>query len=133
MLFACFAFMLMSPQGEYSEVTDAEVISMKLNHYFTADKKSHKPDFVWKFTKEGFVLKDGDGKIPAYLAEKLLPDGLKANEIKGKWKLDKGNLVLSSITAGGQDILKDAKVTIYKTAPTVIRIGEVQHVFAIAP
>jgi hypothetical protein len=125
---ACFA------QGEYTKVTEDDVVALRLNHYFTADKKAHWPDFEWTFSDGEFVIKDGDGKIPDYLTKKLLPPGKTASEIRGKWKLedkDGRHLVLSSIKADGKAQKQEASLIIYRTAPTVVRIGDVQHVFEV--
>jgi hypothetical protein len=128
-------------QGQYREVTAEDVLASQLNHYFSADKKSHQPDFTWSFTKDEFILKAGAGAIPADLVKRLLPAGVKADEIRGKWKLisqDGRHLVLTDILAtdsSGGEVLgnKEAKLIIYRTAPTVVRIGDPQYVFGIGP
>ncbi|MEY2613501.1 MAG: hypothetical protein RL069_2313 [Planctomycetota bacterium] len=121
-------------QGQYSPVSEANIVDLTLNHYFTPDKKSHTPDFEWTFTKREFVLKKGKGAIPADLVEKLLPKGATADEIRGQWKLaDKEGqrLVLTEIKAGDKGRNKEVSLSIYKTAPGVVRIGEPQYVFGI--
>ena len=121
-------------QGEYSPVSEANVVVLTLNHYFTPDKKSHVPDFEWSFTKTEFVLKKGMGAIPTDLLEKLLPKGATADKIRGKWKLadkDGQQLVLTEIKAGDKPGNQAVSLVIYKTAPTVVRIGEPQYVFGI--
>jgi hypothetical protein len=123
-------------QGTYGAVTDKEIMAMKLNHYFSADKKSHKADFEWTFTEKGFTIKAGKEKLPAELVEKLLPDGVTADEIRGKWKIDSKDgqqLVLSSIKAKDKPGKKQVSLVLYKTAPTVVRVGEPQYVFGIGP
>jgi hypothetical protein len=125
-------------QGQYREVTSEDVLALKLNHYFTADNKSHQADFAWSFTKDEFVLKSAAGAIPTDLVKRLLPAGSKADEIHGKWKPDGRQLVLTDILAtdkSGGEVLgnKEAKLPIYRTAPTVVRIGEPQYVFAVGP
>jgi hypothetical protein len=126
-------------QGQYREVTAEDVLALKLNHYFTPDNKAHDPDFAWSFAKDEFVLKSAAGAIPADLVKRLLPAGSKAVEIRGKWQLaNSRQLVLTDILAtdkSGGEVLgnKDAKLPIYRTAPTVVRIGEPQYVFAVGP
>ena len=126
-------------QGQYREVTAEDVLALKLNHYFTPDNKGHEPDFAWSFTKDEFVLKSAAGAIPADLVKRLLPAGAKADEIRGKWKLaNSRQLVLTDILAtdsSGGEVLgnKEAKLIIYRTAPTVVRIGDPQYVFGIGP
>lgn len=121
-------------QGQFSPVSEADVVALSLNHYFTPDDKSHEADFEWTFTKTDFVVKKGKGAIPADIIEKLLSKGATANEIRGKWKLaDKGGrrLVLTEIKAGDLAGSKEVNLSIYKTAPSVVRIGEPQYVFGI--
>ena len=119
----------------YSPVSAENVVDLKLNHYFTPDKKSHAADFVWTFTKSEFVLKKGTRAIPADLIDKLLGMGATAEEIRGKWQVladkDGQRLVLTEISAGAKIGRKDVSLSIYKTAPTVVRIGEPQYVFGI--
>jgi hypothetical protein len=120
-------------QGRYTPVTEAQVADLKLNHYFTADGKGHQPDFEWTFTKDEFVVKKGTGQVPADLIGKLLPDGKSSDEIRGKWKLGtkSGELVLSDIKSGEKPGHASVTLPIVKTAPTVVRIGEPQYVFAL--
>jgi hypothetical protein len=121
-----------SAQGRYSPVSEENVMALQFNHYFTPDDKGHEPDFEWTFTMGEFAIKKGKGAIPADLQKKLFAEG--AEEIRGKWKLDgKGgqHLVLSEIRAGDKVKMKEVRLPIYKTAPTVVRIGEPQYVFAI--
>ena len=123
-------------QGQYSPVTDEEVMALRLNHYFTPDDKGHEPDFEWTFAMGEFVMKKGKGAIPAWLREKLVAKGAAADEIRGKWKIESKEgqqLVLTEIKAGGKVGMKEVRLPIYKTAPTVVRIGEVQHGFGIGP
>lgn len=135
LLLLCLALGPVAPlaaQGTYGPVTADEVVKLKLNHYFTADKKGHDPDFEWTFTKTEFVVKKGTGPIPAELLGRLLPDGKTADEVRGTWALDgKGRLALTDIKAGDTAGKKDVSLPIYKTAPTVVRIGETQYVFAL--
>jgi hypothetical protein len=123
----------MDAQGRYSPVTEADVVKLQFNHYFTPDNKGHDPDFEWTFTEKEFVLKKGKGAIPKDLLEKLLPKDVTADEIRGKWKLEaeNGKLVFSDIKAAEKEGNKDVKFRIYRTAPTVIRIGEPQYVFGV--
>jgi hypothetical protein len=127
-------------QGNYSEVTAEDVVALQLNHYFTPDKKGHQPDFDWSFTKDEFVVKSAAGAIPADLVQRLMPAETKATEIRGQWKLAREGgvqLVLTKIVGtdqAGEEVLglKEAKFRIYRTAPTVIRIGEPQYVFGLS-
>jgi hypothetical protein len=130
-----------SAQGNYSAVTAEDVVLLELNHYFTPDRKSHKPDFEWSFTKDEFVIKAAAGAIPADLRERLLPAGGKAEEVRGKWKIayESGvKLVLTEIVGTdrvGEEVLgrKESRLPIYRTAPDVVRIGEPQYVFGVGP
>lgn len=120
-------------QGRYTPVTDENILALKLNHYFTPDQKSHDADFQWSFTKDEFILKKGKGPIPKDLLQKLIDPEESPDEITGKWKLDEKNnkLILTEIKFGKKAGKKECTLTIYKTAPSVIRIGEPQYVFAI--
>jgi hypothetical protein len=124
----------LSAQGQYAPVTAADVVALKLNHYFTPDNQAHQPDFEWTFTETEFALKKKQGDLPADLLRRMLPDSQTAAEIRGKWKLVDRNglhLVLTEIKAGDRTGNKAAFFPIYKTAPTVVRIGEPQYVFGI--
>jgi hypothetical protein len=119
-------------QGPYTPVSEEEMTKLKLNHYFTPDKKGLQPDFEWTFTKGEFLIKKGKAAIPADLRKKLLAGD--AEEIRGEWKLEEKDgrkLVLSDIKVGNKTQMKEVRLPIYKTAPTVVRIGEPQYVFAI--
>ncbi|MBP3957119.1 hypothetical protein J8F10_17785 [Gemmata sp. G18] len=105
-----------------SAVAAADVTGMKLNHYYTPDKKNHEPDFTWTFTKTEFTIKKGAGPIPKHLIEKLLSEGAAADEITGSWKLNDGKLELTDIRAGDKAGKKDVGLRIFKTAPTVVRV-----------
>lgn len=119
-------------QGQYAPVTAEDVPTLKLNHYFTTGQKGGRTaDFEWTFTKDGFTIKKGKAAIPADLLGKLLPETATADEITGKWAVDKGELVLTHIKAGETKGKESVKLRIYRTAPTVVRIGEPQYVFAV--
>jgi|GEM_PF-2267097 len=118
----------------HAPVNETNIVDLTFNHYFTPDKKSHAADFEWTFTKKEFVLKKGTGAIPADLLEKMLPKGSTADEIRGKWRLantEGQQLVLTEIKAGDTSGNEEVSLFIYKTAPTVVRIGELQYVFGI--
>ena len=128
-------------QGEYREVTPEDVLAMKLFHYFTPDESVHEPDFKWCFKKKTFVLTADTGGLPADLQERLLPEGATAREIRGRWRLDDKNgrrLILTDITAKENEDeetefagRKRVRLPIYRTAPSVIRVGHLQYVFSI--
>ena len=118
-------------QGNF-KVTEDDIPKLKLNHYFTDNKKSHDADFEWSFTKTAFTVKKGKGAIPAHVLDTLLPDGATADEVTGNWKFVDGELVLSDIKAGKADGRKEVKLGIFKTAPTVVRVNcPHQAVFAV--
>ncbi|AMV25785.1 hypothetical protein VT84_15415 [Gemmata sp. SH-PL17] len=116
-----------------SAVAAADIPGMKLNHYFTPDKKNHEPDFTWTFTKSEFVIKKGAGPIPKHLIEKLLPEGVTGDEITGSWKLKDGKLELTDIKVGDKAGKKDVSLPVFKTAPTVVRVCDPdQFVFGVS-
>ena len=119
-------------QGKYAPVTADDVPTLQLNHYFTGAKKGGRTaDFEWTFTKDGFTIKKGKAAIPADLLAKLLPEKATADEITGKWKVDAGRLVLTDIRAGETKGKESVELPIYRTAPTVVRVGEPQYVFGV--
>jgi hypothetical protein len=78
--------------------------------------------------------------IPADLRQRLFPADKAptaddAAEIRGRWTLDskKGTLILTEVAADKLAGRKSVKLPIYRTAPTVVRIGEVQYVFSLLP
>ena len=120
----------------YSPVTAVNVQAMKLNHYFDENNKNHDPDFEWTFKDGTFTLKEGKGQIPVDLLKKMLPKDATAKMIEGKWKIVddlKAGIVIefTEIKGDGKAGLEKATYNIYKTAPTVVRIGEPQYVFAL--
>lgn len=115
-------------------VTEAEVANLKMDHYFTPDRKRHDADFEWTFTKTGFVLKKARGPIPADLLGELLSRNTPADEIRGVWRLHKdGSLILTGIKAGEERGKEDATLLLYKSASAIARmdIGESQYVFIV--
>lgn len=124
---------LCAAQGNYAPVTNDDVVTMKLNHYFTKAKKHHERDFEWTFADTGFVIKPATGAIPEDLVEKLLPEGTEPKEITGKWSIDSktGEIVFTDIQAGDFAGREDVRCPLYRTAPTVIRLGDPQYVFAL--
>jgi hypothetical protein len=118
-------------QGDFP-VREADITAMKFLHYYGPDRKFREADFVITFTKDTFTLKKGKAAIPADLLNQLLPKGETADEVAGKWTLKGGKLMLTEIRAGKKEGLKEASLGVYKTAPTVLRIGSVpQYVFAV--
>lgn len=121
-------------QGDYAPVEDEDVLAMRLNRYFTAEKKGREADFEWRFFKDGFVIKSGRNPIPADLQEKLVKKGATVDDISGKWRIEKEGsrrLVLTDIVVGKKPLKTKASFRIYRTAPTVVRVGEPQYVFGI--
>jgi hypothetical protein len=136
-LFASALVSPASPVGKYPPVTSGEVPQLKLHHYHPDRGQMGRPaDFEWTFTKDGFTLRKRMGPIPEDLRKKLLPDGASADEITGTWAIVKGprgeqEIVFTGIRAGDRPGREKATYHIYKTAPTVVRIGEPQYVFSL--
>jgi hypothetical protein len=114
-------------QGNFM-VVEADLPRLKLNHYFTPDKRTHNADFNWTFTKTEFSIKKGTEAIPKHLGDTVLPAGTTAKEITGKWELKDGKLKLTEIMADGKATEMDASLPIFKTAPTVVRICDPNQV-----
>lgn len=73
----------------------------------------------------------GRGRCSTLLSRSL---AMAADEIRGLWKLEGGEgqrLVLTEIKAGDKIGKDNVSLRIYKTAPTVVRIGEPQFVFGV--
>jgi hypothetical protein len=119
----------LSAQGNF-DVKDEHIAGMKLNHYFTADNKHRTPEFAWEFVKDGFTVKKGKNAIPTHITDQLLGAGVTADEITGKWKLADGKLELTGIKAGDKAGKEKVSLTVFRTAPTVVRVNAPsQHVF----
>lgn len=118
-------------QGTYHPVNSEDVVAMKFNHYFKIDQTHHEADFEWSFCRDEFVIKNGRQAIPADLCERLLPNATRSDEIRGTWRVKDGRLFLTDIKYGDKVGNKIVELVIYRTAPTVIRIGEPQYVFAV--
>lgn len=123
-------------QGPYPPVTGADLPRLRLNHYFDSDKRYRERDFEWTFDKTGFVVRAGSGGIPADLLAKLLPPKATATEVRGKWELVERDgarwLLLTDIRAGATAGNANVTLPIYRTAPTVVRVGSPQYVFGTA-
>jgi len=135
----CVAHNPVLAQGDYSPVDEEDVLAMRLNHYFTPEKQGREADFEWRFFKDGFVIRSAKGSIPTDLRDKLITKGATAEEIQGKWQVtakEGRQLVLSEIRVGKKPADKSGKkvsFNIYRTAPTVVRVGQPQYVFGIGP
>jgi hypothetical protein len=112
----------LAAQGNF-DVKDEHIAGMTLNHYFTADNKHHTADFSWAFTKDGFTVKKAKAAIPAHVTDQLLGAGVTADEITGKWKLADGKLELTGIKAGDKAGKEKVSLTVFRTAPTVVRVN----------
>ena len=121
-------------QGQYSPVTEADLPKLSLNHYFTPEGKAAEQKFVWTFAADGtFEAKEGDGGLPLDLRKRLTGSEAAAKKLTGEWKLEAGQIVFSEVEADGKPVTPatSASYRIYRTAPTVIRIGEPQYVFGV--
>ena len=121
-------------QGNFP-IKEADIRAMQLLQYFGPDRKPHGADITWAFEKETFTLKRGTADIPVDLLAQLLPDEVARTnpaEVTGSWALRDGRLVLTKIKAGDKDGRAEVTFSPYKTAPTVVRIGNLpQYVFAV--
>jgi hypothetical protein len=120
----------------YSQVTQADLPLLSLNHYFDANGKSPGTKFVWTFAADGtFDVQPGEAGIPLDLRQRLAGDVAEAKQISGKWKLEGRMIRFSEVKIDGKPATPEeqASYSIYRTAPTVIRIGEPQYVFELLP
>ncbi|HVJ80980.1 MAG TPA: TlpA disulfide reductase family protein [Planctomycetia bacterium] len=116
----------------YSPVVATDLERCVLNHYFTPERSYSLADFEWKFSAAGFVIASGAAPVPKHLVDLLVGEGKAASKIEGKWKLTgRGGLVLFDLAVdGAKKELPEKTLAVYRTAPTVVRIGDPQHVFA---
>jgi hypothetical protein len=116
-------------QGEF-DVRAEHIAGMKLDHYYSEDRKHRSADFAWEFTKDGFTLKKGKGPIPDHLLGLLLPAGTAADEVTGKWTFVDGKLELTDIRADGKAGKEKVTVVVFRTAAKLVRMrAPTQHVF----
>ena len=121
-----------TPGTGYSPVVAADLERCVLNHYFTPTRNGVAADFEWKFSADGFTMAKGVVPVPKHLVDLIVGEGKSAAKIEGKWKLGASReLVLFDFSVdGSKQDLPEKTLPIYRTAPTVVRIGEPQHVFA---
>lgn len=112
------------------EVVESTVLKLRLNHYYTSDKQFRQADFTWTFSDSGFSITEGTGAISHDLIVLLLDEYRPVKRLEGAWELKQGQLRLSLLKCDGADVDKEAMLPIYHTAPTVVRIGDPQHVFS---
>lgn len=113
----------------YQAVTAEDMPKFKLNHYFNKENKSTLLDFDWTFDKDGTFKMEAKEALPVHLRELLLSKDSKAKALTGKWAIANGEITFTEIKAGDEKGVEKAKMHVYRTAPTVIRIGEPQYVF----
>ncbi len=117
-------------QGNYAPVTTKDLVEAKFNHYYGANRKAvMPPDFSWNFTATNLVIKTAQGSIAPDLIERLAAGKNEVKTIEAEWKVEHGELVISRIKVDGQPTRTLAKLPAFRTAPTLIRIGERQYVF----
>lgn len=59
-------------------------------------------DLQWRFQDKTFLVTAGRNGLPRGLASRLLPDGVDATEISGKWTVDDRVITFTEITADGE-------------------------------
>ncbi|MCS7468728.1 hypothetical protein NZK35_18905 [Stieleria sp. ICT_E10.1] len=59
-------------------------------------------DLQWVFQDKTFLITAGQNGLPPVLAGRLLPEGLEAPEISGKWTVDKDKITFTEIKADGE-------------------------------
>lgn len=117
-------------QGHYEPVVAGDLVGAKFNHYYDANMKAViPPDFSWNFTATNLTIRAGKGAIPADLLMQLAGGMKDVKLIEAGWKLTAGELVVSGIRLDGKPTRTMAKLSVFRTAPTVIRIGVHQYVF----
>lgn len=122
--------------GRYSPVAKADLPAMKFAYYFDVNDKHHEADFTWTFTTDKFKIASKKGPVAAEILKKIKATAKAPKTIEGKWFLEtspQGGTTLSLTDMRVDDMPFSGKATynIYRTAPTVIRIGEPQYVFGL--
>lgn len=128
---ACVISARLAPaQGAYNPVTGPDLAGADFNHYFNDNKKVvTPPDFSWTFSATDLVIKAGKGLLPADLTRQLAAGRKDVKTIEATWKVENGSLLISVTAIDGNPASGEASFRAYRTAPTVIRIGEQQYVF----
>lgn len=127
-----------APGFDYAAVTETDVPRMKFAHFFDEQKQFHDAAFAWTFDADGtFRIAAGKKAIAGELCRRLLGEAVEVQEITGRWRLVPGNnggvliRFLEVVADGKERQTEDATYRIYRTAPTVVRIGEPQYVFSL--
>ncbi len=118
-------------QGNYAPVTAADLPGAKFNHYYNEKGKAvFPPDFTWSFSTNSLHIKAGKGPIPPDLLNHLAGGRKGIKEVQAGWKIKDHHLFISGILLDGEPVRTMVKLPVYRTGPTVIRIGEKQYVFS---
>lgn len=122
----------------YKEVSEQDVTKLQFVHYFDEQKQYQPAEFAWTFAEDGtFELRAGKRPIAVELRRRLTGDEAEVRQITGRWQLDVNRcggklLTFTDIKADDAAVSTEfAGYSIYRTAPTVIRLDTPQYVFAI--
>ena len=86
--------------GDYGSVT-SEILSGAVFTSRTGRDRSY-DDLQWVFHEETFSITAGKNGLPPVLANRLLPDGVTATEITGKWVVADDVITCTEIKADGE-------------------------------
>jgi hypothetical protein len=82
---------------------------------------------TWKFGESGFEVEHEGRPIPADVAESILGPGVKASAVKGKWRVEGNTLVLSDMTADGQQVEREAPLSLQMAGNVRVNLGSRQY------
>ena len=86
--------------GDYGPVTHDILAGARFTGRTGRDRSYD--DLQWEFGGESFLITAGENGLPPVLADRLLPDGVKAAEISGKWTVADDVITFTEITADGE-------------------------------
>lgn len=86
--------------GDYGPVTPEMLAGATFNGRTGRDRSFD--DLQWTFQKDTFEITAGTNGLPPVLAESLLPEGLTASEISGRWSVANDVITFTQIRADGE-------------------------------
>ena len=86
--------------GDYGPVTTELLTGATFNGRTGQDRSFD--DLQWTFQKDTFQITAGANGLPPVLAERLLPEGVAASEISGKWSVADDVVTFTEIRGDGK-------------------------------
>lgn len=86
--------------GDYGPVTHEILANARLTGRTGRDRSYD--DLQWVFEEDSFLITAGTNGLPPVLASLLLPEGVNATEISGKWTVANNEITFTEIAADGE-------------------------------